>query len=59
MTAVSWLKEELKKHKLLITPFTKGVNSLFEQAKAMEKNSYICEKCGHENMQQMQGKESS
>jgi hypothetical protein len=36
-TAVEWLEEELKKHKLLITPFTKGVNSLFEQAKAMEK----------------------
>jgi len=37
MTAVEWLEEELKKHKLLITPYTKGVNSLFEQAKAMEK----------------------
>jgi hypothetical protein len=41
MTAVEWLEEELKKHKLLITPFTKGVNSLFEQAKAMEKKQII------------------
>ncbi len=41
MTTVEWLEEELKKHKLLITPFTKGVNSLFEQAKAMEKKQII------------------
>lgn len=36
LTAVEWLFDELKKHNLLVKPYTKGVNSLFEKAKQME-----------------------
>ena len=36
-TAAEWLVEELKKHNLLVKPYTKGVNSLYEKAMQMEK----------------------
>jgi hypothetical protein len=35
-TPVDWFFEELKKHKLLVTPYTKGANSLYEKAKQIE-----------------------
>ena len=37
MTAVEWFYNELKKHKLLTLPLTKGANSLFEKAIDVEK----------------------
>ena len=37
-TAVEWLVEELKKHNLLHTPYTKGVNSLVDRALEIEKD---------------------
>lgn len=60
-TAVDYLVENLRlSHK-------EAYNDLYEvieQAKKMEKNSYICSKCksqinGNEVMQQMQGSEKS
>lgn len=40
-TAVQSLFDELKKHNLLVKPYTKGVNSLFEKAKQIEKEQII------------------
>ena len=41
MTAIELFFNELKSHKLLVTPYTKGVNSLFEKAKEMEAEQII------------------
>lgn len=41
MTAIELFFNELKNHKLLVTPYTKGVNSLFEKAKEIEAEQII------------------
>lgn len=55
-TAVEWLVNQYIE-KLTITP------AMVEQAKAMEKNNYICSKCkcslDGKDMQQMQDKENT
>ena len=58
MTAVEYIQKEFLK-KLTDENYDISFDKIIKQAKAMEKNYYICEKCGHENMQQMQGEESS
>ena len=58
MTATEWLFLQLYE-KFEMKGDGREMDKVLEQAKAMEKNSYICEKCGHENMQQMQGEEIS
>jgi len=56
-TALEWLQDTWLNYPDLCT--YEKIQEWFDRAKAMEKNSYICEKCGHENMQQMQGEEIS
>jgi hypothetical protein len=59
-TAVEWLVEQLEQHHVKIDIENTVV---FEQAKEMEKNNYICSKCkcslDGKDMQQMQDKENT
>ena len=60
-TAVEWLQEQYNNKSEEIISFL--TEDDFEQAKAMEKNNYICSKCkcslDGKDMQQMQDKENT
>lgn len=59
-TAVEWLEEQFEESYSYINEIFKDT---FNQAKAMEKNNYICSKCkcslDGKDMQQMQDKENT
>ena len=69
-TAVEWLansiinlEERLRLKEINLNDFIEEKDLLVEQAKAMEKNNYICSKCkcslDGKDMQQMQDKENT
>lgn len=61
VTAIDWLEKEL--NLIEENKYTSYIELKIKQAKAMEKNNYICSKCkcslDGKDMQQMQDKENT